>query len=41
MVGWLATSLDASVGAKMSVMQDVAQSVPFLSKWLGTEKRLP
>jgi hypothetical protein len=41
MVGWLAASLDASFHAKVSVMQDVAQSVPFLSKWLGTEKRSP
>jgi hypothetical protein len=37
----LLASLDASFHAKMSVMQDVAQSVPFLRKWLGTAKRLP
>jgi hypothetical protein len=41
MVLTLLTSLDASLHTKVSVMEKVAQSVPFLSKWLGMEKRLP
>jgi hypothetical protein len=31
----LLVSLDPSFDAKVGVVQDVAQSVPFLSKWLG------
>ncbi len=36
----LLVSVDSLLHAKVRIMQDVAQSVPLLSKWLGIEKRL-